>query len=445
MSSPFRGNYAFEDEKQPSHTYFEDRDSLGQVLSSWERNETTEAGNPKWRYELQYKKEFEDNKDHTLLFSALGNFFGKDLSSEFSNVAITGTPNVFNQRTRTDFKEAKYTFNLDYTKPFNDKLSLEAGSQYVLQDVGNDYAVSDLVNGEFVIDSGLTNIFEFTQNVLGVYSTGAYEGEKWGVKLGLRLEHTDLKTLLLTTNQPNNQKYANLFPSAHTSYKINERLQIQAGYSRRIYRPRLWDLNPFFNIRNNFNIRTGNPELGPEFTDSYELSGIYTLGRVNLTSSVYHRHTTDVIERISTFENNVTTFKPVNIGIDNTSGIELFSKYTPAKWLTLNTEFNYSYFSRSGMLEGTSFDFSNDQWDFEATAKFKFPADFDVELTGEYESGQQTVQGNQSAIYFFNIGLRKKILNSRGVVSASVRDIFVSRIRESETIQPDFLFVQPAV
>ena len=89
---------------------------------------------------------------------------------------------------------------------------------------------------------------------------------------------------------------------------------MQAGYSRRIYRPRLWDLNPFFNIRNNFNIRTGNPDLLPEFTDSYELTSIFNLEKASINTSIYHRYTTEVVERISTFENNVNTTMPMNIG-----------------------------------------------------------------------------------------------------------------------------------
>ena len=100
------------------------------------------------------------------------------------------------------------------------------------------------------------------------------------------------------------------FQSLHTSYKLNPRTSIQAGYSRRIYRPRLWDLNPFFNIRNNFSVRAGNPNLLPEFTDSYEVGAIFILDKVTLNTSIYHRYTTDKIERISTFENAVNIFKP---------------------------------------------------------------------------------------------------------------------------------------
>ena len=109
--------------------------------------------------------------------------------------------------------------------------------------------------------------------------------------------------------ESNNQNFTNLFPSVHSSYKITEAFSVQAGYSRRIYRPRLWDLNPFFNIRNNFSIRTGNPDLLPEFTDSYELSSVYILEKVSMNFSLYQRNTTDVIERVSTFENNVTVIQ----------------------------------------------------------------------------------------------------------------------------------------
>ena len=186
---------------------------------------------------------------------------------------------------------------------------MESGAQYVINDVANDFEVSNLTNGSFVVDPGLTNVFEFDQNVLGLYSTGSYEGKKWGAKAGLRLERTDLNTLLATTNEANEQNYTNLFPSFHTSYKFNDKISLAgAGYSKRVYRPRMWDLNPFFNIRNNFSIRQGNPDLLPEFTDSYELTSIYILGKTSLNFGVYHRYTTDVIERVSIFENNVNTF-----------------------------------------------------------------------------------------------------------------------------------------
>lgn len=432
------GSLALEVEDQPSRTNFSFEDANGDIVSEWYREEETEALNPKYQYELQYKSDLKGHKDHMLLFSAIGNFFGKDQSSEFENTTVSGNDATSFQQTRTNFQEAKHTFKLDYTNPISKKFTLETGAQYVMQDVSNDFAVSDLVNDEWVENEGLTNVFNYNQNVLGVYGTAAYENNKFGVKVGMRVENTDLKTLLVTTNETNNRNFTNFFPSAHTSYKLTERFSLQAGYSRRIYRPRLWDLNPFFNIRNNFSVRTGNPDLLPEFTDAYEISSIYILEKASLNLSVYQRSTTDVIERISTFENNVNTFKPLNIGTKRSTGVEFNAKFNIHKKFTVNGDVNYNYFNREGELEGTSFDFNADQWSTKWTAKMKLPAQIDFEVTGRYQSGFQTVQGNVSDQLFADLGLRKKMMKGRAVINLSVRDVFASRIRESETLQDEF-------
>lgn len=171
----------------------------------------------------------------------------------------------------------------------------------------------------------------------------------------------------------------------------------------------MWDLNPFFNIRNNFSVRQGNPDLQPEFTDSYEITSIYILGPASINFGVYHRYTTDVIERITTFENNVSTTKPENIGTNRATGIEFNAKYSPAKWLTLNGDFNYNQFKRDGNFESTVFDFSNDQWTSKLMTKIKLPSDFDLEMTGNYQSSYQTVQSDVSDMLFMDMGLRKTL------------------------------------
>ena len=273
------GHYAYELEKENSAADFIFFDATNTRTDAYIRSERTTATNPKWQYELQYKRDFDRHKDQSLLFSALGNFFGKDQKSDFNNITTVGAKGNTEQQTRTDFKEAKYTFKLDYTHPFLDKYTLETGGQYFINDVTNDYAVDNLVGGTWTNNADLTNVFNYTQNVLGAYGTVAYESDKWGIKLGLRLENTDLETVLHTTDESNLINYTNLFPSGHTSYKITDKFSLQAGYSKRIARPRLWDLNPFFNIRNNFSIFTGNPNLLPEYTDSFELTSINKLGK----------------------------------------------------------------------------------------------------------------------------------------------------------------------
>ena len=431
------GSYALEIEDQPSGFLFE-MDSNEIEIGRWERNENTVAINPKYQYDLQYANEIKGNEDHTLLASATGNFFGKDQASLFEIENAEG--NIFNpkQETETNFNEEKHTFKVDYSNPILENITIESGIQYVWQNVNNNYAVRNFNNSNWVIDSGLTNQFEYQQNVFGIYTTGAIEKNNTGLKLGLRLENTLLNTRLITTNELNNRNFNNLFPSLHFSYNPKKSLGFQLGYSKRIYRPRLWDLNPFFNIRDNYNIRTGNPNLLPEFTDSYEISTVITTDNTSFNFSIYTRITEDVIERISTFENNVNTYIPYNIGVKEATGLECNTKLNMSKKITLLGDFNYFQFKRSGEFEQQIINFSAHQWYTKWTSKFKLGSNTDVEMSGQYESGYQTVQGDIKAQWYANIGMRQKLLDGRAILSFSVRDIFASRIWINEIIQNDF-------
>lgn len=432
------GSIAYEKEQQPSETHYTSINAIGEEVLKWTRTEETEAVNPKFQYELKYKRDFKNHKKHDLNFSFIGNYFGKDQSSIFNNSTILGLTNLENQITATKFKESKNTISIDYTKPFKKNFTFETGAQYTINNVSNDYEVQDEVSGVYITDDGLTNTFEYNQNVLGVYATGAYEKKRWGVKLGLRAEHTDLNTFLVNTNESNSQEFINPFPTAHTSYKLTENISFQAGYSKRIYRPRLWDLNPFFNISDNYNIRSGNPNLLPEYTDSYEIGSIFILKKTSFNLNIYDRYTSQVIETISVFENNINTYSPYNLGTRNTIGAELNFKYSPNKFFTLNGDANYNIFFRKGTYEDQNFDFTGDQWQTKLTGKFKFTKKFDFELSGNYRSRVKTVQGITSGNVFSSLGIRYKILKGKGILNASIRDIFATRFRETIVNQEDF-------
>lgn len=431
------GNFAYEIESQPSEFYF-DIYNGGDLVQQYSRIGNTTANNPKYQYDLQYSREFRNNKDHRLLFSFTGNYFGKKQESEFTNNVILGGNINQGQQNNTDYYQADYNLKLDYTNPVTDEVTIEGGGLYEINDVGNDFSVYNRNNDEWILQPNLTNEFKYNQKVLGVYGTTSYEGKKWGIKAGIRLENTELRTLLVNTNQQNDQNYTSFFPSVHTSYKISPRFSMQVGYSRRISRPRLWDLNPFFTIQNTYNIRTGNPDLLPEFADSYELTGILILENISLNSSIYHLYTTDIKERISYFEDNINITRPENIGTRRQTGLELNGKYSPAKWLTFTGDFNYGYFIRKGNFDSQNFDFTGEQWTSQLTSKIKLPADLEVELSGRYQSSYKTVQGVSSGFIYGDIGARKKLWKGKGVVNLSVRDIFASRIRETIIDQPNY-------
>lgn len=431
------GHYGFEKETETADSDFLLKNA-GAVESGWSRNESTWAGNPKWQYDVQYQKSFEEQEKHKLLISATGNFFGKDQYSDFTHQLTEGTASLSDQKAHTDFKEAEYVFKADYTKPFTKELTLEAGTQYQIKDISSDFAVQNRVDGNWQTDPSLTNVFVMNQDVLAAYATGAYEGKKVGLKLGLRAESTLLNTRLENTGETNDQRYLPLFPSAHTTYKLTSAFSLQAGYSRRIYRPGLWELNPFFSIQNNYNIRSGNPALMPEYTNAYEVTGIYDFSAFAINVGVYRRNTTDAIDNIATVENNVRTTKPANIGTRKTTGLELNTKYVPGSWLSLSADLNYNYFIRDGNYENTVYDFSADQFTSRLTSKLKLPAGFDLELTGNYRSGYRTLQGYVTENAYLDLGIRNKLFKGKTIVNLSVRDVFASRFFETTVNQPGF-------
>lgn len=433
------GHWAYEKETENGTIDFTSTDGQGVSLSEWQRSESTTAGNPKWQYDVQYEKKFSDNKEHRLLVTALGNFFGKDQRSRYAHALKSGMdPGTGDQRIGTEFKEAEYTFKADYTWPITEQWEFESGIQHQFNDLSNDYAVSNLVSEAWQNDPALTNIFEMDRHVSAGYAIGAYEGKKLGVKVGLRVENTRLSTFLRNTDGSDHQQYLNLFPSAHTSYKFTDKISFQLGYSRRIYRPGLWELNPFNNIQNNYIIETGNPELQPEFTDAIETVGIFEVNAVSINLGLYHRYTSDAIEEITTIKENVSVTKPMNVGVEKTTGVELNAKYLPVDWLSIAMDLNFNYLARTGAVEDQSFDFKTHQWESNITTKFKFPADIDLEVSGNYSSAYQTIQGRVSDIISADVGVRKKIVNGKFILNLSVRDVFASDIWETRLKQSGY-------
>ena len=432
------GFYAFEAEDQPSKTNVKEFFDNTQLTSEWNREEVTTAGNPKYQYEFVYKKDFLDHEDHDLIFSATGNLFSKEQDSEFFNTSVSGVVAFGDQLTKTYFKEVVNTFKLDYTHPIGENWTVEGGFQYALNDVSNDFEVQNKTDGQWIVDAGLTNLFEFKQGVLGVYGMTAFEADPWGVQLGLRIENTQVNTVLVNTDEKNSLDFTDFFPSLNSSYKFSNAFSLQAGYSRRIYRPRLWDLNPFFNIRNSYNYRKGNPDLKAEYSDSYEVSAIFVQGILSMNMSLYQLYTTNTIESVSTIENNISVSGPENLGIKRVNGIEINGKISPTSKIVISGDFNYNTFDRKASWQGRSYDFNGNSWTSELTSKFKLPKDLDVELSWNYQSGFKTVDGETLPSQFLNVGARKKLFKGKGVISFNLRDLFVTRVRERRTIRDNF-------
>ena len=96
-------------------------------------------------------------------------------------------------------------------------------------------------------------------------------------------------------------------------------------------------------------------------------------------------------------------------------------------------------FNRRGIWGSQNFNFNGTRWSSEFRSKIKFPKDLDIELTLNYLSEYRTVDGDRGPSRNINFGVRKKIVDGRGVINLMVRDIFGTRVSESRAIRSNFI------
>ena len=121
---------------------------------------------------------------------------------------------------------------------------------------------------------------------------------KWNIKAGARYEYTAIDARFTEGNNnldiPN---YSNLVPSVNISKNIGG-TTYRLSYNRRLQRPGIQSLNPNLNNANPQNISIGNPFLGPELTDNFELNFSVNVGKVYLNLSPFYSYTGNSIEQV---------------------------------------------------------------------------------------------------------------------------------------------------
>ena len=339
------------------------------------------------------------------------------------------------QRTSNDNGEKRTIAKMDYVHPFSTTGRIETGLSYSYRNIFNDYlAETESTPGIFTEEVDFTNDFNFKENVSASYFILSNQVNNITWQLGSRLEHTKLVTLLEQTYEKNKQKYLSFFPSAHFTYKLTEETSFQVSYSRRISRPRFRSLNPFTSLSDRRNIYSGNPNLKPQFTNSYELGVLTNKEKGTFYYGIYHRYTTDVVQRIQTIKDDITYRRPENLSTRSDIGIELNVSRDFTKKFRTTGAFNF-YNSRTEGLElsadATTFSF---RWGNNYTNSKLFNAQMNM----RYRAPQNTTQGKRYGQLSVDAGLSKDVLKKNGTISLNVRDLFNTRKFRGETITENF-------
>ncbi len=432
-------NYRLGDENNLSTIYYQDfLNSLDNPLGNSTRTDEEEEKESKLEYVLSYKRLL-GKKGHELTAdvryqdnSEIENsiFTEKFFTSENIPSGIDDTQ----QRSNNEEGESRLITKLDYVRPFGKDGKFEAGYQGSYRNIRNDFLVEQLNDQVWEVFDGLSNNFNYEENIHAVYAMYGNKINKFSYQFGGRLEHSDVVTELLQTNEVNPRDYTNFFPTIHLTYDLPSDNAVQVSYSRRLRRPRFWDLNPFFTLSDARSRFSGNPDLDPEFTDSYEIGHIKYWEKGSLGSSIFYRHTTGVIQRIISdvieVDSIIVTFRqPENLATRDDIGFEFNFSYNPVKWLRINGDMNLF----RSITDGTNFgdDFSADTYTMSGrlTTRTTIKKKTDVQIRFNYRAPRETTQGRTKAMAMMDFGANRDILKNKGTLTLSIRDVFNSRRR----------------
>lgn len=407
------------------------------TLDYTQRLEIEKEKSPTQEYTLDYIKKFkQDGKEFK---SSLQYSINDDIEnasytqSTYTNSILEGITGK--QRSENSEKQKNLIFTVDYIHPITKDSKFETGWRTQVRDISNDYIVEDSVQDTWIKNTQFTNQFRYNENVHAAYAIYGAKVNKFSYQAGLRAEYTDFTTQLLETNEVNPRNFLKFFPSGHINYELKGQNQVQLSYSRRIQRPRFWDLNPFFTFADNRNIMSGNPNLNPEFTDSYELGHVKYWENGNLGTNIFWRHTTDVIQRITNFNQDGTTLTlPLNLATSDNAGIEFLFAYNAAKWLRLDGNANIFRNIIKGNYEGQDLGADSYSWFGRIGSRITFWKNADLQTRLNYRAPVDIPLGQQKAQYIIDIAFSKDFWKNNATFTIAARDLFNSRRRNTELL-----------
>ena len=432
-----------EDNDEIDITYFDYVGNLNNPTSIATRRDDTKKTGDYFEYALTWDHQFE-KKGHELIADIryqdnlgfdesilLGKFFDTDFVP-LANV------NDVQQRSGNREGETRWDTNLDYTYPLSKTGLLELGYQGSFRKIINDFEVEEFDDMVWKPLAEFSNDFEYDENVLGIYGTYKNKYKKMSYKFGGRMEHTDVVTRLLETNKENPRNYTNFFPSAQLSFQLKKNNTIKLSYSRRVRRPRFTELNPFFTFSDPRNQFVGNPDLDPEFSDSYELEHIKYWEKASFSSAIFYRHRTDVIKRILVpLSGDSTLLQNQNLKGQDDIGLDLTFSYQPIPWWKLNANAIMFHVDADASNIDAAFQNSDFTWQGKLSSQFTILKKTNVQIRFNYRAPQARAQGEAREIAYVNIGVSRKLGKKGGKLSFNISDLFSSQKTGGITDTPD--------
>lgn len=354
-------------------------------------------------------------------------FFEQD-TLMFQGVQDLWNPTYLRQFSKTNNNNFIGQVDFEHLLP-KKKLRYEVGVKSIVRNEKLDgqsdrynYSVGDYVNDNFAYYD-----YTYNEQVHSAYATMGQELNKFKYQVGFRGEYAIQSPNLLSQNIAVKKEYFNLYPSAHLRYAFTDKNEISLSYSRRVNRPSSFDLNPFTNYADPYNLRTGNPYLNPEYINSFDLGYTHQLKKWSFTTNGYYRETRDAITRVKKFTSeNTSTVTMENVAKSQVTGLELVVQVRPTSWWRNTLSFDGSYIVFTNTADANS-NFNNQGFNW--SIKYSGAVDFwkktaTVQVNVNHSAPRITAQGKVYPWRFVDISVSKSFLKKNLIVSMKLADVF---------------------
>lgn len=387
---------------------------------------------------LNYRKKFSIpmHELSTDVFYSVGDFIDIE---QFDEVYDFPVYDGLNQKSETYSTRKNIVFQSDYTYPLSEFIKLESGIKATFREMDSDYKFYNLDSGAVdYVATNLSNHFIYNDEVYAAYGIVSGTLKKFTIQGGLRIEQSYIMGHLLNTGEKFRNPYLDFFPSAHTTYQLPAENKIQVSYSRRINRPRERDLNPFIDASDPLTLHQGNPQLKPEYVNSYELAHIKDWKKLSFTSSIFYKKIENIIGRyrIVNDSTQVILVTQINANSGESYGLDFIFSYQPVKLLRLSADFSYYNTSVNGSYGEN--DLTNDIYSYDGkfNATVNLPKDFSVQANFRLNGPSVIPQAVREGFWTVDAALRKDFLNRKLSLSFRISDIFntmLFRVKTTET------------
>ncbi len=331
----------------------------------------------------------------------------------------------FYERVDNDTSNLTYAFTSAYKRSIGETGKLRLGYEFEGTDLDLDNSVlRGPALASLTPDPLVSNQFAVDQQVHAVYGTWEQAYGKLTAQYGLRLEQANVDIDQITIGTKVSNDYFRAYPTLHLGYELDENQTLRASYSRRIQRPQPQDLNPFLSYQDPLNYRSGNPNLEPQETDSYELTWQRRVEQTFYQATLYYRDTTDAFTQVtSDLGGGIFVTRPENLGARTATGVELVANGALHPKLRYQASLNWfrQEIDASNIVGGV--DSEGTTLGGRLTVNWS-PTDKDfVQVSGIWTGEQLQAQGVREPTTLVNMGYRHKLTDKLSM-NITVRDVF---------------------